>query len=216
MPSQPTRLMGELHGVPGLPPHYLSRAEDLAELKQKLLGADGNIGITGQTSTVGVQGMGGIGKTVLATALAHDPEVRKVFPDGIFWLTVGQKPNLLLLQGKLLRQLTGVQPTFVTTEEGKDALRKAFEGRRVLVMLDQPDSGRRLPRPWSNDSVMEGECQTENHRRPPPAASLSRSQSFNSDGPHTLLIPMPTCPIGSDDVHCSLRRRAAGKEMKGK
>jgi len=130
------RSMGKLNGVPDLPPHYLPREEDIAGLKQKLLAGDGNVGITGQSSAVGVQGMSGIGKTVLATALAHDPEVRKAFPEGIFWLTVGQKPNLLLLQGKLLRQLTGVQPTFVTTEEGKDALRKAFEGWRVLVMLD--------------------------------------------------------------------------------
>jgi hypothetical protein len=39
--------------------------------------------------------MGGIGKTVLAVALAHDSEVWQAFPDGIHWPTVGQKPNLL-------------------------------------------------------------------------------------------------------------------------
>src|SRR5271154_3911139 len=47
---------------------------------------------------------------------------------------------------------------------------------------------------------MEGECQTENHRRSTPATSLFRSQNFKPDGPDTLLIPMLTCPIGSDDV----------------
>jgi hypothetical protein len=31
------RSMGKLHGVPELPPHYLPRAADVAELKQKLL-----------------------------------------------------------------------------------------------------------------------------------------------------------------------------------
>ena len=98
--------LARLHSVPELPPHYLARTEDLSGLKQKLLAGDGNMGITGTSSAVGVQGMGGIGKTVLATALAHDSEVRKSFPEGIFWLTVGQKPNLLVLQNKLLRQLT--------------------------------------------------------------------------------------------------------------
>src|SRR5215469_3665323 len=51
---------------------------------------------------------------------------------------------------------------------------------------------------------MEGKCQTENDRRPSPAASLVHSQRINSDGPDPLLVPMPTCPTGSDDVHTSV------------
>jgi len=103
--------MGKLYGVPDLPPHYLPRAEDNAGLKQKLLAGDGNAGITGQSSAaVGVQGMGGIGKTMLASALAHDPKVRN---------------------------LTGSEQASLTTkQEGKDALREALEGRRILVILD--------------------------------------------------------------------------------
>ena len=80
--------------------------------------------------------MGGIGKTVLAAALGHDSEVRQAFPDGIYWLTVGQKPNLLDLQNQLLSQLTGSKQALTTERETKDGLRKAFEGRRVMVMLD--------------------------------------------------------------------------------
>jgi putative transposase len=53
--------------------------------------------------------------------------------------------------------------------------------------------------PRSSDSVTEGKCQSENHPRSTPAAP-SCSQNFYSDGPDPLLIPMPTCPIGSDDV----------------
>ena len=82
---------------------------------------------------MGVQGMGGIGKTVLAAALAHDSEVRQAFPDGIYWLTVGQKPNLLDLQNQLLRQLTGSKETLTTEQEAKDALREALEGRRLWL-----------------------------------------------------------------------------------
>jgi hypothetical protein len=89
------KAMGKLFGVPELPPHYLLRAEDIAELKQKLLAGDRSIGITGQSSAVGVQGMGGIGKTVLAAAMAYDSEVRQTFPDGIHWLTVSQNRTCL-------------------------------------------------------------------------------------------------------------------------
>ena len=128
--------MGNLHGVPELPPHYLPREADLAGLKQKLLAGGANVGITGQSSAVGVQGMGGIGKTVLAAALAHDSEVRQAFSDGIYWLTIGQKPNLLDLQNQLLRQLTGSKETLTTEQEAKDALREALEGRSALLVVD--------------------------------------------------------------------------------
>ena len=128
--------VARLHGVPELPPHYLAREAELAGLKQKLLAGGPNVGITGQSSAVGVQGMGGIGKTVLAMALAHDLEVRRAFPDGIFWLTVGQKPNVLDLQNLLLRQLNGSQQTFTTQQEAKDTLREKLKDRRILVMLD--------------------------------------------------------------------------------
>ena len=130
------RSLGKLHGVPDLPPHYLPREADLAGLKQKLLNGGASVAITGQGQALGVQGMGGIGKTVLAAALAHDSEVRQVFPDGIYWLTIGQKPNLLDLQNQLLRQLTGSKETLTTEQEAKDALREALEGRTALLVVD--------------------------------------------------------------------------------
>src|SRR5271165_4391830 len=128
--------VARLHGVPELPPHYLPREEVLAELKQKLLASGANVGITGQSSAVGVQGMGGIGKTVLAAALARDSEVRQAFPDGIYWLTIGQKQNLLDLQNQLLGQLTGSKGTLTKQQEAKDALHEALEGRTALVVVD--------------------------------------------------------------------------------
>jgi hypothetical protein len=122
--------------VPDLPPHYLPREEVLTGLKQKLLAGGASVGITGKSSTVGVQGMGGIGKTVLAAALVHDLEIRQAFPDGIYWLTFGKKPNLLDLQNQLLRQLTGSKETLATEQEAEYALREALEGRSALVVVD--------------------------------------------------------------------------------
>src|SRR5260370_93644 len=128
--------LARLHGVPELPPHYLPREEDLAGLKRKLLAGVESVAITGQGQALGVQGMGGIGKTVLAAALAHDSEVRQAFSAGIYWLTIGQKPNLLDLQNQLLRQLTSSKETLTTEQEAKDALREALEGRPALVVVD--------------------------------------------------------------------------------
>src|SRR5271165_4734955 len=102
--------LGQLQGVPDLPRHYSPRQGELAVLRQKLLAGNESVAITG---------MGGIGKTVLASALAHDPEVRQAFPDGIYWQTIGQKPNLLDLQNQLLRRLTGSKETLTTEAEAR-------------------------------------------------------------------------------------------------
>jgi hypothetical protein len=125
-------------GVPDLPPHYLPREADLAELKRKLLASGVNVGITEQTSAVGVQGMGGVGKTVLVTTLAHDPDVRKAFPEGIFWLTVGQKPNLLDLQNRLLRQLTGFSKETLVTEQEANPYSLNLTGKSCALVIDYP------------------------------------------------------------------------------
>jgi hypothetical protein len=104
--------LGRLVNVPDLPPHFLPRPSDLQTLKDAVLaGLTKPVALTG-TGKIGVQGMGGIGKTVLAVALARDSELRQAFPDGIYWLTVRQKPNLLDLQNQLLRQLTASKETF--------------------------------------------------------------------------------------------------------
>jgi hypothetical protein len=70
--------------------------------------------------------MGGIGKTVLATALAHDAKVRKAFPEGTHWVTLSQSCNVLVQQGQLVRNLTGSEQALTTKQEGKDALREAL------------------------------------------------------------------------------------------
>ena len=122
--------------VPNLPPHFLPRLGDLKALKDAVLAGLTKPAALTSAGKIGVQGMGGIGKTVLAAALARDSEVRHAFPDGIYWLTIGQKPNLLDLQNQLLRQLTGSKETLTTEQEAKDGLREALEGRPTLLVVD--------------------------------------------------------------------------------
>jgi len=64
--------LGRLHGVPNLPTHLLPRPDALRALKAKLLPpTDRPLAITG-AGAVGLHGMPGLGKTLLAVALAHD------------------------------------------------------------------------------------------------------------------------------------------------
>ncbi|BAY15071.1 WD repeat protein [Anabaenopsis circularis NIES-21] len=120
-----------------MPPHFLLRPEQLTPLKHKVLSLTKQpVGITGKSRRVGVQGMGGIGKTVLATALARDEEVRKAFPDGVFWVTFGQTPQILTWQSYLASALGNKQTAFTEIGLAKAHLRQLFADKACLLILD--------------------------------------------------------------------------------
>src|ERR1035437_1602641 len=128
--------VGKLVAVPELPPHYLDQPRRVAALRDILL-ADLRkpVVVSGASGRVGLQGMGGIGKSVLASALAHRPEVRRAFPDGIYWVTLGQEPNIADLQRSLARAL-GDDGLFTSAEAGKERLRELVVERAALLVLD--------------------------------------------------------------------------------
>jgi hypothetical protein len=125
--------LGELHGVPPLPSEFIKR-EELEALRQVLVhGGDDAVGITGP---LGLQGKGGIGKTILAAALASDEAVRSCFRGGVFWVMVGERPDLIALQIGLLKQLGTDSPDFRSIDEGAERLRAALAERRCLIVVD--------------------------------------------------------------------------------
>ncbi len=133
--------LGHLYGVPLHRPHYVPRAAALERLKRAILGQDGRpVGITGQSHRLGLHGMGGIGKTELAIATARDEEVRYAFPDGIYWLTLGQRPDMLALLHQLRTVAVLDKPedpeVFRTVESARRHMRSAFENRTTLLILD--------------------------------------------------------------------------------
>jgi hypothetical protein len=95
------------YDLPDLPNRYQVRESDVVQVRTKLLGSGTAIGITSVGRAIGLKGMGGIGKTVLATALVHDPSVRDAFPDGVVWLTVGRNVPVLAKAAELAFALTG-------------------------------------------------------------------------------------------------------------
>ena len=70
--------------VPELPASFLSRAENVASLKDEVLG--------GEKERVLAYGMGGAGKTTLACALVREKEVLAQF-DRLVWVSIGQVGN---------------------------------------------------------------------------------------------------------------------------
>jgi tetratricopeptide (TPR) repeat protein len=123
--------------IPNLPFHFLKRSTDLDTLKNLVLSSSNqSTGITRSALRVGVYGMGGIGKSVLAAMLARDPEVRAAFPDGIFWITLGQEPPILARQLDLARSLGNASLPLQDVQQGKIHLSQLLGDKTCLLILD--------------------------------------------------------------------------------
>src|SRR6516162_4045648 len=97
--------------APEPPPDFVQRAVEFDALKRDLLGAKGDA----VAITAALRGAGGYGKTTLAMALAHDPDIEAAYPDGILWVELGEKPDSLLpIISYLIKRLTGTPPGLAT------------------------------------------------------------------------------------------------------
>jgi len=96
--AEPAAPAGALFGVPSFPNNYQPRPDDLQAVRDATEIKDLKpVAILSARHNVALQCMGGIGKTVLAIAYAHDYEARRSFPDGIVWLTLRRDPNVVSL-----------------------------------------------------------------------------------------------------------------------
>ncbi|MCI5222597.1 MAG: CHAT domain-containing protein [Candidatus Electrothrix sp. AR4] len=122
-------------GVPDPPPNYLPRPEYMKQFRTALL--EKSIGLTGAMH-VGIEGMGGVGKSVLAAELARDDAVQDAFQDGIFWLTFGQKVRndvLLAHQNRILK-LLGHQGQEELLDISRYCLNTVLHGKHCLFIID--------------------------------------------------------------------------------
>ncbi|MCP4655061.1 MAG: hypothetical protein GY856_06535, partial [bacterium] len=90
--------------------------------------------------TTALRGAGGFGKTTLAQALAFDDRVRRTYPGGILWVTMGEsvgEGGRVARIRDLLRWWQGEEPpAFETPGAAGAQLREALAGERVLLVLD--------------------------------------------------------------------------------
>jgi len=116
LPLQPsTRLVGREH--------------DLTRLKQQLLAG----GITA------LCGLPGVGKTAVAIELAHDPDIRAHFRDGILWAALGPEPSIPTVQSRW-GILLGISSTAMASPSDNDAravaLHRAIGSHSLLLVID--------------------------------------------------------------------------------
>ena len=128
-----------LHGVPRAPDLFVGRSQAMEKAKEILRLRDLDWKVEPR-ALAAIHGPPGMGKTALVSALARDPEIRVEFPDGVFWLPVGQQDMSMATPRMLSRWGAELQSTYLsqatTWKAAAEALRDASQGRRLLVIAD--------------------------------------------------------------------------------
>ena len=131
-PPQPKRYVPRQ--AEKLPANFVPRPGPFNAVKAMLLqGAD----VAASTLVVSaIYGLGGIGKSVLAAALADDGEIQRRFPDGTLWVTLGQNPDLLPMLGEWIRALGDYNYSPLSPEAASAHLRTLLYDRQMLLVVD--------------------------------------------------------------------------------
>ncbi len=123
------------HMVPPRTGPFVVRARLRDDLLRLLTAPDaGLVGIT-----MALHGAGGFGKTTLAAETCRLPEIRGAFPDGVLWVTVGERAADAELAAKindLSELLSGQRPTLSGPEQAGYHLGRLLEERRALLVVD--------------------------------------------------------------------------------
>ena len=119
--------------APEPPPDFVQRPIVFEALKSELLDAKGD----SVAITAALRGAGGYGKTTLARALAHDPDIEDAYFDGILWVELGERPeNLLSIVADLIEVLIGERSGFENLNAAAAKLGEALGDRRILLVID--------------------------------------------------------------------------------
>ncbi|HXW28795.1 MAG TPA: NB-ARC domain-containing protein [Xanthobacteraceae bacterium] len=119
--------------APEPPADFVERPAEFDALKKHLLDRKGDA----VAITAALRGAGGYGKTTLAKALAHDPDVQDAYFDGILWVELGERPEKLLsIVSDLIEILTCDRPGLENLNTAAAKLGEALGDRRILLIVD--------------------------------------------------------------------------------
>ncbi|KAL4580560.1 hypothetical protein LXL04_016759 [Taraxacum kok-saghyz] len=134
--------------VPALPSGIVAFDEPLAKLKAEIVAGidnedDSNLDPMDcdDRSVLVVAAAGGCGKTTLVKMLCHDPEIKGKFGDKIFFVTVSETPNFMVIVNGLFNpNPSSPQPLFQSDEDAanklENFLNQTVSGPMLLVLDD--------------------------------------------------------------------------------
>jgi hypothetical protein len=120
--------------APPKPSYFVERPEVIVKLKELLLSKE-----TAKTETLvitAIYGLGGIGKSTLAAALAQEKDVQAYFPDGIFWATLGQQPDISSFLHGWIQSLGDYDFKPTGIDAASLQLRTLLADKKALLVVD--------------------------------------------------------------------------------
>lgn len=120
--------------APSLTQYFVNRPRPHQTVKELLISQAANS--PGTLVVSAIYGLGGIGKSTLAAALAHDPEVQTYFLDGVLWVTLGQQPDLLSCLSSWILALGDRDYKAITLEDATRHLRTLLYDKNALLVVD--------------------------------------------------------------------------------
>lgn len=87
---------------------------------------------------VGIWGLGGSGKTLVATRVFNKEEIQAHFTGGCYWVTVGSsKTSVPMLLRDIYKKMVSIRRAYAGDEDIKDELFRNLKGReKMLLVLD--------------------------------------------------------------------------------
>lgn len=134
--DQPAAKMADLVRVLSLPAWHVKRAERIQPIVEQLMIDANQPVVVDQMETVAIWGMGGNGKSTLASEICHSCAIRSGFPDGIFWVRLGKDPNIPALQADIGAHFGDDRSAYQNADSGKSLLEKILRNKSVLLVLD--------------------------------------------------------------------------------
>lgn len=125
---------------------YIKRDQPFNELSGLLLDADRK-NPRAITNPIALRGTGGYGKTTLARAICHDPQIQDAFSDGILWVTLGESADADTVRTKLnglIEELSGDRVDY-DVERAKSELKDLLANRDILLVIDDVWKSELLP-----------------------------------------------------------------------
>jgi hypothetical protein len=120
--------------APPLPTHYVERSSEVKAVMEQLF--DTSQQESGVLVVSAVHGLAGIGKTALAAAIAHNPQTRSRFKDGVLWTVLGQEPDILPNLVEWIRALGDKDYRPTTISAAASYLRTLLYQKASLLVID--------------------------------------------------------------------------------